>query len=215
MSQFASPSPPLEPAAPTADAPPGSQALENRVNALTLRGVLVGLVFVVATCFIVTYAELVVGSIQIGYLQLPPVVVGLLVILLAAQALLSRLSKRLGLQKRELFTIYTMMLLASMISSRGLMEKLIPLLVVPNYFATPENNWQGLFGDSLKKYPLPFNANGAPKQDVATRFYESLRYGETIPWKAWIAPLMVWGVFVALIFFRVPVPRRDIAPPVG
>ena len=201
MSQFARPSKPPESHLPEENAPQRSQAEEARVNALTLRGVIIGLAFVVATCFIVTYAELVVGSIQIGYLQLPPVVVGLLVILLTAQALLTRLSQKLGLQKRELFTIYTMMLLASMISSRGLMEKLIPLLVTPNYFATPENNWRGLFGDSLKKYPLPFDANGPTKQDISTRFYESLRYGEIIPWRAWIAPLAAWGVFVALIFF--------------
>ena len=173
---------------------------ETRVNALTLRGLLIGLLLVIATCFVVTYAEVVIGSIQIGYLQLPPVVVGLLVMLLAAQSLLSRISARLQLEKRELFTIYVMMLLASMVSSRGLMEKLIPLLVVPNYFATPENNWKSLFFGSLKSYALPFNASGAPKQDVSTRFFESLRYGEHIPWQAWFAPMVVWGIFVALVF---------------
>ena len=70
MSEFASPSQPLTPAPPETEVTPLSRSEEARVNALTLRGVLIGLVFVVATCFIVTYAELVVGSIQIGYLQL-------------------------------------------------------------------------------------------------------------------------------------------------
>ena len=201
MSQFASPTPPLASDAPAVGVSTAQNSEETRVNALTLRGLVIGLICIVATCFVVTYAELVVGAIQIGYLQLPPVVVGLLVVLLAAQGILTRVSKRLQLEKRELFTIYTMMLLASMISSRGLMEKLLPLLVVPNYFATPENNWQGLFGESLKKYSLPFDTNGAAKQTLAVRFFESLRYGEQIPWKAWIAPLLVWGVFVGLIFF--------------
>src|SRR5438105_3991914 len=117
------------------------QAGEKRVNALTPGALLAGLVCVVVTCCVVCYAELVVGKIQIGFLQLPPVVVGMLVLLLGAQAVLTRLSGRLRLQPRELFTIYVMMLLASMVSSRGLLQKLIPLLVVPNYNASPENGW--------------------------------------------------------------------------
>ena len=50
---------------------------------------------VVLTCYVVCYAELVVGKIQIGFLQLPPVVVGMLVLLLAVQALLTRFSSQL------------------------------------------------------------------------------------------------------------------------
>ena len=67
--------------------------------------------------------------------------VGMLVLLLAVQGILTRLSDRLRLKPHELFTIYVMMLLASMVSSRGLLQKLIPLLVVPNYNATAENGW--------------------------------------------------------------------------
>src|SRR5207302_2982752 len=115
------------------------------ISAISLRALLVGLVCVVVTCLVVCYAELVVGKIQIGFLQLPPVVIGMLVLLLGAQAVLTRFSARLRLKTHELFTIYVMMLLASMVSSRGLLQKLIPLLIVPNYFATPENGWKGKF----------------------------------------------------------------------
>ena len=198
MSQAPRPSQPTGPVSENAQTTAADT--ESRVSALTLRGLLLGVVCVVLTCFAVTYAELVVGSMQIGYLQLPPVVIGLLVMLLAVQGILGRFSGRLRLEKRELFTIYVMMLLAAMVSSRGLMEKLIPLLIVPNYFATPENNWKTLFYPALKSYPLPFNTSGDPKQDAATRFYESLRYGEHIPWQSWASVLAVWGVFVALIF---------------
>ena len=91
---------------------------------------------VALTCVLVCYAELVVARIQIGFLQLPPVVIGLLVLLLGGQGLLRRLGVRFRLRAHELFTIYVMMLLASVVSSRGLLEKLIPLLPIANYNAT-------------------------------------------------------------------------------
>lgn len=168
--------------------------------ALSPRGLAVSVLMVALTCVVVCFAELVVTNIQIGFLQLPPVVVGLLVLILAARAVLGRLSPRLRLERRELFTVYVMMLLASMVSSRGLLQKLIPLLVVPNYFATPENRWRQLFFPYIKRWAVPWDPAGDIKQYAAARFYDALRPGERLPWDAWVVPLVAWGVFVALIF---------------
>ncbi|MBM3495867.1 MAG: hypothetical protein FJX72_16315, partial [Armatimonadetes bacterium] len=169
--------------------------------AMTFRAALIGVAMVGLTCVLVCYAELVVAKIQIGFLQLPPVVVGMLVLLLVARRFTGRISQRLSLAPHELFTIYIMMLLASMISSRGLLQKLIPMLVVPNYFATPENLWQTLFFGHIRKWAVPWDPSGQPKQPAATGFYGSLMPGQGLPWAAWVAPLAAWGLFVALIFF--------------
>jgi hypothetical protein len=176
------------------------RAEPSTTSALSPRAIAVGLVAVVLTCVVVCYAELVVARIQIGFLQLPPVVIGMLVLLLAARALLGRSTGWLRLSSSELFTVYVMMLLASMVSSRGLLEKLVPLLVVPNYFATPENHWGRLFFPSTPRWAVPFDPHGEAKQWVALRFYEALRAGEQLPWEVWIVPLLMWGLFVALIF---------------
>lgn len=168
------------------------------VSALSPRALVVGIVAVVMTCFLVCYAELVVAKIQIGFLQLPPVVIGMLVLILGVQALLAR-SERLRLRPHELFTVYVMMLLASMVSSRGLLEKLIPLLVVPNYDATPENRWERLFFPVIPRWAVPWDPDGEIKQEVATRFFEGLRAGEPVPWEVWAVPLAAWGLFVALM----------------
>ena len=56
------------------------------------------------------------AKIQIGFLQLPPVVIGMLVLILGVQALLAR-SSRLRLRPHELFTVYVMMLMALMVSA--------------------------------------------------------------------------------------------------
>src|SRR5438552_2115611 len=127
--------PPSPRAHPSRPAAPGARPLDGR-SALSARGLIVGLVCVALTCVVVCYAELVVARIQIGFLQLPPVVIGMLVLLLGVQAVVARSRSWLRLRPHELFTVYVMMLLASMVSSRGLLEKLIPLLVVPNYNAS-------------------------------------------------------------------------------
>lgn len=185
-----------------ADEPQNDPALSARcVSALSGRALLIGMFCVIVTCIVVCYAELVVGKIQIGFLQLPPVVVGMLVLLLGVQALLTRLAPRLQLKAHELFTIYIMMLLASMVSSRGLLQKLIPLLVVPNYNAVPENHWQELFAKFIPQWAVPWSVHGEPKQFVSSAFFEALKPGERLPWQLWVTPLLVWGVLVALIFF--------------
>jgi hypothetical protein len=170
------------------------------VSALSPRALVIGVICVAITCVVVCFAELVDGQIQIGYLQLPPVVIGMLSLILAAQAVLSHLSPRLRLKSHELFTIYAMMLLAAMISSRGLLEKLIPLLVVPNYFANTSNDWRDLFFSHIPKWAVPFDLHGPINQYVATRFFDSLRPGERLPWNLWVIPLLAWGVLVIFMF---------------
>ncbi|MCC6483418.1 MAG: hypothetical protein IT209_01120 [Armatimonadetes bacterium] len=165
-----------------------------------LRGFIPGLVAVAIVCWVVTFAESVSAKIQIGFLQLPPVVLGFLVILVGINIGVRRLSKRFALDNSDIVVIYSMMLIAAMVSSRGLMEKVMPALIAPDYYANPANEWQKLFFPYIKKWMVAFNPSGGPQQLVATRYYEKLRAGESIPWGAWAVPLVAWGVFALLIF---------------
>ena len=54
---------------------------------ISFKGLTAGIVASVLVCLIVSYAELVVKYIQIGFLQLPPVVVGLFCFILLVTAL--------------------------------------------------------------------------------------------------------------------------------
>jgi hypothetical protein len=167
---------------------------------LTPRAVLLGLVAVVLVCALVSWAELVVAQIQIGILQFPPVVVGLFLFLIVGNAVLRRVLAPAALSPAEVATIYMMMLMAAMISSRGLMEKWLPALVTPNYFAAPENRWRTVFFPHIRKWAVPFDPGGAEKQPVALAFYEGLQPGEHIPWHLWVVPLLSWSVIVFAIF---------------
>ncbi|RKY04825.1 hypothetical protein DRP77_02765, partial [Candidatus Poribacteria bacterium] len=168
---------------------------------LSPRAIIVGILLVILICLIVSYAELVITYIQIGFLQLPPVVIGVFFILIVLNRLLGRIHPRLPLTERELMVVYCMMLLASMICSRGLMEKLIPALIAVNYYANDTNEWAEIFFKNINPYLVPFDVSGKGAQPVAVKFYEGLDPTEPIPWGRWIPPLLVWGVVVVLIFF--------------
>lgn len=170
---------------------------------ISLKGFTIGVLASIAVCLIVSYAELVVKYIQVGFLQLPPVVVGLFCFLILVTALSKRAKSRFALNPQELLTVYCMMLLSSMISSRGCLEKILPLLVTLPYYANESNGWTKLFYPHIKKWMVPFDPSQTDPntpQLIAKRFFEGLRQGETIPWHQWIGPLMWWGLLALFIF---------------
>ncbi len=173
----------------------------KQASGTSLRAILLGIVFVVAVCFIVSYAELVIRYIQIGFLQFPPVVIGMFFFLVMINWLLQKIAKRWRFSHQELLTIYCMMLVASMISSRGLMEKLLPALVAVNYYANETNAWSELFFPNIKSWLVPFDPSKGEQQKVALTFYEKMEDWQPIPWGQWGAPLLAWGILVIIIFF--------------
>jgi len=168
---------------------------------MSWRVVVVGVPLVLLLVGIVSYAELVIAYVQIGFLQFPPVVVALLFFLVAGNRFVARVSPRHALRRSEVMLVYGMLLVASMVTSRGLMEKLIPALVAVNYFATDANGWASLFFRHLRPELVPFSPSGAANQEVARRFYEKVADTSQIPWGAWVRPLGVWGVLAFAVFF--------------
>ncbi|GIX08116.1 MAG: hypothetical protein KatS3mg115_2519 [Candidatus Poribacteria bacterium] len=160
-----------------------------------------GVPLILLTVAIVSYAELVITYIQIGFLQFPPVVIGILFFLVLANQATRRFLPRLSLSRQELMLLYVMLLLTSMVTSRGLMEKLIPALVAVNYYATETNGWRELFFHHIRPELVPFDPNGPAVQEVARKFYERAEELSTVPWRAWVQPLAVWGILAGLFFF--------------
>jgi len=167
---------------------------------MTVRAVAVGVIGIVVVCFVVAWAELVTGQIMIGFLQLPPVLVAMLFGLVLLTKGVRRISPRLALRPAEIVVAYCMMLLAAMVSSRGLMEDLIPTLVGVNYFADPGNRWQDLFFPHLQPRLVPWDPGGGAHQFAANAFFEGLGEGETVPWAAWAGPLANWLVLVGAVY---------------
>ena len=160
----------------------------------------IGVAGIAAVCFIVSYAELVSQKIQIGFLQLPPIALAMLFLLLLVNGAARRLHL-VGLSPQELALIYCMWLLAAMISSRGLIERFLPLLVGVNYYAEPTNGWDRLYFGFIKPPLVPWDTHGPAKQWLTTRFFEGLRAGEGVPWLPWLIPFAAWAVLVGAVFF--------------
>lgn len=169
-------------------------------KAVTPRAIVAGLLAMLVTIFIVAWAELVTGTIQIGFLQLPPVLIALLLVFAVLNRVLERIAPRWVLTGPELVVVYCMMLMASMITSRGLMEDLIPVQVGLNYYANPANKWEDLFYPHVKQWLVPWDIDGGPLQAVSVDFFEGLKPGAPIPWKQWITPTAAWLGLVALVY---------------
>ena len=167
---------------------------------LSVRALLVGLVGIPIVCLIVSWAELVTGQIMIGFLQLPPVAVAALFVLMLLTKAARRFAPRFALRPGEIAVVYCMLLLAAMVSSRGLMEDLLPMLVGINYYANPGNRWEDLFYPYIPAWAVPWQPGGGIHQFPATAFYEGLREGERLPWALWVRPLAAWLILVAAIF---------------
>ncbi|MCA1596028.1 MAG: hypothetical protein LC772_06350, partial [Chloroflexi bacterium] len=167
---------------------------------LSRKAVVVGLFGILLVVAIVSYAELVTGKIMIGFLQLPPVVVALLFLLVLFNRWVYRMRAGWALTAPELAVVYIMMLLSSMVASRGVMEDLIPMLAGPNYLASTENKWASIYFPHIKPWLVPWKPHGPAQQWITQRFFEGLRFGEAVPWKPWVIPLLIWTVLIGLVF---------------
>lgn len=194
---------------------------EGQERGIGIRTYLVGIVLSLMTIWIVSYAELVTGKIMIGFLQMPPVVIVLTFFLVLANKLLQRFCKKRLFTIREFPILFTMMLLTSMIVSRGLLEHLHPTLTSPRYFANSWNRWGEFYYPHIRSYTVPWDPHSgeaAPPQHVR-EFYEKAEAvralaasrtrsaletcvtgWKSIPFREWAAPLGFWLAFFALIY---------------
>lgn len=170
---------------------------------LTPRAVMIGLISVLVTVWLVSYAELVYGDtsqIMIGYMQIPPVAVFLLFFFTGANLLVRRVRPGKELTAPELATIYVMVVPAAMIASQGLLQRVLPVMVAGNYFASRVNDWRDLFFIHTPAWLVPWNPNGPPRQPLVVSFFEGLRRGQALPWQPWVRPVAAWLLLMALVY---------------
>lgn len=179
-------------------------------------GLLLALFFSVCVSVVVVWAEMVTKGIQIGFLQMPPVAIALLLVVLALNAVLKRISKGFELRKAQLLGIYFAMVMSAMVSSRGWVEMVVPLLISPAYSARP---WDVTYFPYLRQWLVPFPVDGS-RGAVVDGFFGGgsalsikqwwsdygkfsvkglLFYG--VPWNLWLVPLLAWSGVGLTAFF--------------
>lgn len=168
---------------PPAAAPSGS--------GVTVRAVVIGLVFIFLVNLAVGKIELIVGRyLASGIPPIPAVLT--LALLVPLMALVRKVSPRLALGRREILTIYCLMLVSVPFAATYGIRSFLPRLTVMQYYATPENH----FGEYTQHIPEWF----APTNMQAVQaMYEG---GDTpgVPWGVWVKPLGLWLLFFVFLF---------------
>ena len=167
-----------------------------RVRARTF---LIGLPLVVGLCCLSIYADMASKVVQFGVLQIaPPAIVALLVLALFNRALV-QWGKINLLNPAELIVIYAMGLVSVMVSTRGIIEKLIPPLAYLPYFATRENKLTESVSQYMPAWAMPFSpSNAVGNASPAMRDFWEGNNG-IIPWATWLGPLVAWGALWACV----------------
>lgn len=138
---------------------------------------------------------------------LPEIVVGMLCLMvLGINPLLRLLGSSWTLDRQQLALAASLMLLAAVIPSNGLM-RMFPRIVAESNQGFHSNQTtariaaEADFRPWLFPDPLPRKAEDGSVQTFATpisdQFLDELDEGASLPWSAWVTPMAAWG---ALIF---------------
>lgn len=169
---------------------------KNGLHGVTLRAILIGLLFLSFLCLITPYNDYYIRGTFVAGNHFP---IGsfflFLILVILLNSLLRKLRREWELSSAELITIWCMMLVASGIPSSGMLRYHLFMLVSPFYFATPENGWKELFHPYLPDWLVVKNSR------AVKYFYEGLPSGESVPWLEWLEPALVWTSYFLMTYF--------------
>lgn len=98
----------------------------------------------------------------------------------------------------ELFIAYVMAAIACSICTMGLTLYLIPILPAILYLASAENQWEMVIQPFVPHWLIPQD------EDAIRAFYEGISKDQSVPWDAWLPPLLAWlpvllGLYLVMI----------------
>jgi hypothetical protein len=160
-----------------------------------LRAFLLGLSLVVLINVGAPYSMFILKSSQWAISYLPLSVMFIFTALVFFNAALKTYLNIKGLSTTELGLIFTMSLVGASVPTWGTSTYMIAVIGAPQYFASPENQWQAKVLEHIQAWLVPNDM-------IALKwFYNGIPAGEAIPWGAWIGPLFWWISLVMAIFF--------------
>lgn len=167
-------------------------SLNRPQRGFTLRAVVIALILAWLSTIWMKLDGIVSHTIQLGEsVPVVPAVAGLC-LFLVLNPLLARIKPGLALTRPELVVVFVVLSVTPTINSVGLMRMLLPAVNVPQYFATPENNLDAVW----EKLPAWY---GPRDPELIRGMYEGAD-SESVPWGAWLQPMVLWGLFVTAFF---------------
>lgn len=179
---------PDHPGAPAAE-PEGSAAPAARERALTLRSLLLAMLFGALGCWWVMQTSVIHYSAHVGG-SVPPIPAIATLLLLA---LVNPLFRRWGLNRSETLFIYTFVAIAVIVPDpNSLLIYLFAFITAPHYFNKPEMG----FGSAAEALPAWF----APKDHALMRRFYDAEGAPAVDWGAWALPLLGWAAFLLALW---------------
>ena len=169
-------------------------------RAITPRSLLVGTLCVIAVCAGTPVNDLILSdtSLVAGFLPLAAVLLAFILVV-AVNAPLHRFAPRHALRTGELAVVLLMTLVSCGIPNWGLMRFLAPTPVSPFHMgASDERFWDTFVAMGLPQWLFPVDDLERGRTDpTVTWFFTRVPRGESIPWGAWLVPMLAWGLFAA------------------
>ena len=168
----------------------------SQVYGITARAILIGLICAALECLIAPYNDYVIRNIFLagGHFPVGPFFV-ITVLILLVNVLVRKIHPGSALKPQEIVTIWCIMIVAVGIPSTGLMRNALSPMVAYKYKATMENDWEHLFHQYIPQWRV------VQDQKAILSFYEGLLPGESVPWSAWLKPVLIFSGYVLILYF--------------
>ncbi len=166
----------------------------NARSSITTRSVLLGIAL---SAFYAWLAPMVVYrmySAEYYHGILPPGVLIVFFVVLAANLVVRSRVRSLALSASELIVVFGMLWIAAASFQIGMIGNTLSVMSAPEYFATPENRWNDIYVAHLPSWITPSDRSGGVRL-----FYNGLPPGGSIPWHIWHVPLVWWGSLIAAL----------------
>jgi len=169
------------------EAPGGS---DQRTGGVTPRAVVISFGLLVGLSIVAFYESLLWRR-DFAFTSSVPPVAQLNVLILLSGAMMLPAVKRIGLTRRELLSIYSILLVSAPIVSLGILYWMLPKSIVFYYLARANPMWESTL---LPHVPWWY----APTDMAAV---EGFFVGKSsVPWLLWAVPMAAWLSFAAAIF---------------
>ena len=157
---------------------------------MTKRAILLGSILSLAIGLILPVTEFLIQGTRLGLSSATPAAFFLLfVTLIGPQFLLKCLKPKWAFKRGELLVIFGMMMVATVIPTRGFGGPFFSMITGATYYASEENEWAKFIQPHLSEMVVVKDSN------AVRLMYEGLE-GAPILWDAWIRPLGWWSFFV-------------------
>jgi len=172
------------------------QLNEKNFVALPVKGFATGIILCAILSVVSIYSANILRSGDVSATLTTPLVIFLFFVMIGViHPVLRILNRKFSFSRTELLLIYIMMLIATAVPTMGFIGQLLPAIVTPYYYATPQNRWAELIQPYLPRWLTIQDSN------AIQWFFEGLPKGEAMPWKLWIMPLSFWIIFMLIFYF--------------